>query len=360
MSKQHKILRRAAATFLATAMMASLTAVPALATPGVTGTGSTGVTAITVTKTVTTDGNTYAPNTSFEIDVQTGAAGTFSDGENTIAAQAGIEGGLTKTEIKFSPNADSDTLAEYKETGYLAVDVNAFVKANADPGVYHYEVTETASTYEGIDSDETVYDVYLYLMRTEEDVLYVGYAVCQKQGESGGKADLAFTNDYGQENNTTHDVIITKNVEGTLANMSDTFSFDIKVNGADNEVYKVVYTQKGVPVTTHVSSGDVGITVSGIGDEDTIHIYGLSASDTYTVTEKNGVSQGYTVTDTVDGDGDGTVSGKVTVDGTVESITNTKDASTPTGIIRDIAPYALLVVAAAGACVIFLRKRTAE
>ena len=155
-------------------------------------------------------------------------------------------------------------------------------------------------------------------------------------------------------------MIITKNVEGTLANMSDTFSFDIKVNGADNEVYKVVYTQKGVPVTTHVSSGDVGITVSGIGDEDTIHIYGLSASDTYTVTEKNGVSQGYTVTDTVDGDGDGTVSGKVTVDGTVESITNTKDASTPTGIIRDIAPYALLVVAAAGACVIFLRKRTAE
>ncbi|HIS51575.1 MAG TPA: hypothetical protein IAC15_02395 [Candidatus Onthomonas avicola] len=74
------------------------------------------------------------------------------------------------------------------------------------------------------------------------------------------------------------------------------------------------------------------------------------------MTETDGVSQGYTVTDTV-GANDGVVSGNVIADETVESITNTKSASTPTGIVTDIAPYALMVVVAVAALVLFLGKR---
>ncbi len=75
------------------------------------------------------------------------------------------------------------------------------------------------------------------------------------------------------------------------------------------------------------------------------------------MTETDGVSQGYTVTDSDESTDAGTVSGKVTADGTQESITNTKSASTPTGIVTDIAPYALMVVVAVAALVLFLGKR---
>ena len=351
MSKQHKILRRTAATFLATAMMASLTAVPALAVEG----EEDVITSLPITKVVTTDGDTYAPATTFTFTVTNGdAAEDFDDGTNTVDVTAGVTGGLTGTTIASSPNTDASTSTSYTFSGSLGVDLSKF----GEPGVYHYVVGETAGSYEGITYSTESYDVYVYVVNGT-DGLEVDAVIAFKDGEK--QDSVVFTNNYGAgENDSTHDVVITKNVEGTLANMSDTFSFDIKVNGAEGEVYKVVYTQNKVPVTTHVSSGDDGITVSGIGDEDTITIYGLSENDTYTVTETDGVSQGYTVTDTVSSDAAGTVSGKVTEDRTVESITNTKDASTPTGIIRDIAPYALLVVAAAGACVIFLRKRTAE
>ena len=37
--------------------------------------------------------------------------------------------------------------------------------------------------------------------------------------------------------------------------------------------------------------------------------------------------------------------------------TNDREASTPTGIVMNVAPYALLVVIAAAGCLVFLRKR---
>ncbi|HIS07626.1 MAG TPA: QVPTGV class sortase B protein-sorting domain-containing protein, partial [Candidatus Choladocola avistercoris] len=184
-------------------------------------------------------------------------------------------------------------------------------------------------------------------------------------GTADAKSALTFTNNYGDgdtpdDDGKIHDVIITKKIEGTFADMSDTFSFNVKVNGADGEYYKVEYTNGETTNTTFVSSGNTGITIPDIGHEDTIHIYGLSESDIYMVTEIDGASQGYTVTDSVTTDDAGTVSGQVTVDGKKETITNTKDAATPTGIAMTIAPYAIMVVAAAGVAFLFLRRRNSE
>ena len=50
----------------------------------------------------------------------------------------------------------------------------------------------------------------------------------------------------------------------------------------------------------------------------------------------------------------------MTADNTTATITNTKNAVSPTGIMMDIAPYAVLVVIAAAGCFIFLRKRHAK
>ena len=58
-------------------------------------------------------------------------------------------------------------------------------------GIYHYVVTQTAGSYEGITYSTETYDVYLYVMNnTDLTDRYVGYVVSVKQGETAAKADL--------------------------------------------------------------------------------------------------------------------------------------------------------------------------
>lgn len=356
--KLNKTIGRVATTLVATAMLASLAA-PAYAAGGVTaGTEAEPVTSVTITKKVETDVNTYAPKATFTFDVEEGTGKTFNDGTGTVTAEAGIEGGLvagTGSGAVFAPVTVDDEeevvapAGSYTANGTLTVDADVFTV----PGIYHYVVTENdllnEAAYEGITKDSSTYDVYLYVYNNSTYTdLYVGHVVTVKNGDTDAKADLEFTNVY-----TTGSVTVTKYVEGSFANKNDTFSFNVSVSGASGEAYKVVYTNGGdVQPATVVTSGNT-ITVNGIGDEDTITIYGLSANDTYTVTEKD--AQGYNVTDTV-GDNDGEVSGTISTAPTA-SITNTKDASAPTGIVMNVAPYALLVVIAAAGCFVFLRKR---
>lgn len=375
MKLTRKSIGRIAASFVATAMLATMAIVPASAAE------DKPITSIDVSKIVTTDGDTYAPATSFDFTVTEGAAAEdFDDGTNIVDVTAGVTGGLGTLQddgtygfsITSTPNTTNPTSNSYTFDGSMNVNANAFTK----PGVYHYVVTETTGTYEGIDYSKESYDVYVYVVNANAagTELKVN-AVIAFKGDTKQQA-ITFTNDYGKDNDGTHDVLVKKVVNGTLANMNDTFSFTVKVKGATGEYYKVVYTQKGVEKTTFVAEGDTGITVDGIGNNDTIRIYGLSKTDTYTVTENDGVSQGYTVTDTDDNSADGTVTGNATTDvvettTTVDNeevtvatptatITNTKTASTPTGIMMDIAPYAVLVVIAAAGCFIFLRKRHAK
>lgn len=357
MKHTHGIGSRCASLFLAVMLLVAMAIVPASAeNEGVTGDGETGISSIPVSLVINTDGNTYAPKTDFTIEVSTGAKGTYNDGtsDEEVEVNGGITGGLSGCTITSDPNTAGGPSASYTLQGNLTVNLTAFT--GATPGIYHYEVREKAGSYEGITYDSKTYDVYLYLMRTAGNELYIGYAVCVDSG-TDAKAALTFTNDYGKTNDTTHDVTVEKVVTGDMANMSDTFTFSVSVNGATGEVYKVVYTQSGIVETTSVTSGST-INLDKIGNDDTIHIYGLSATDTYTVTETD--NQGYTVSDDDTDSAAGTVDGTVAADNSQHTITNTKDAATPTGIIMSVAPYALLVVLAAGACVVFLRRRGAE
>lgn len=355
MKHTHGIGSRCASLFLAVMLLVAMAIVPASAENGGVIDNKEGViSSIPVSLVINTDGNTYAPSTEFEIAVSTGAKGAYNDGTSQVTVNAGISGGLSGCTITSAPDTQKEPSASYTLQGNLTVNLTAFT--GATPGIYHYEVREKAGSYEGITYDSKTYDVYLYLMRTAGNELYIGYAVCVDSG-TDAKAALTFTNDYGKTNDTTHDVTVEKVVTGDMANMSDTFTFSVSVKGDAGEVYKVVYTQNSVQKIDFVTSDDT-ITLDGIGNGDTIHIYGLSATDTYTVTETD--NQGYTVSDDDTDSAAGTVDGTVAADNSQHTITNTKDAATPTGIIMSVAPYALLVVLAAGACVVFLRRRGAE
>lgn len=335
--KNRNFIRRAAAVALAGAMMATM-GMGALAA-GVT--SGNGVGEVTVTKTILTDGNTYAPNTTFTINAVPSTDTTKYDGN---VVYAGVAGGLTGTTLTSTPG--SATNSSYTLEGSLTVS-NVF----DTPGVYHYVVTETAESYEGMTYDSSSYDVYLYVYNGESG-LYVGNVVSTK---GGTKNDLSFTNNYGGEgNDSTHDVTVTKKIEGDQANMSQKFEFTVSVadeNGQGNgERYKVV-TPEGI---TSVDSGS-SITVK-LGNNDSVTIYGLSASDVYKIVESAN-SDGYTVTDTQTNTAEGTVSGTAMTDDESYTVTNTKNAVTPTGLVMNIAPYILMVAAAAALALVFLRKR---
>ncbi len=346
---KRKLLSRVSAVAMASAMMVSMFGMSASAAGVTTGDD---IESVTYKKTVTTDGNTYAPNTTFTFTVSNGDAGTLTtDGKNSnVVYKAGLTGGLTAGEgVTFTPSG-STPLTSYEETGYLGVNADVFDEG----GVYHYVVQESSTTYEGVIIGGETYDVYLYVY-SDKGELYVGNVVAMEEGTTT-KADLNFTNNYGAgENDSTHDVTITKNITGNMANMEDTFHFDVSVSGTTGEWYKVVVKENAEDTTgieSHIASGDT-VTYE-IGHNGTIQIFGLSANDEYTVVEQEANQDGYTTTIT------GQASGKLTSDGTQVTFENKKDATAPTGIIMNIAPYIILVAFAGIAALVFLRRRNRE
>lgn len=361
----NKTFGRVATTLVAGAMLTAL-AMPAYAAGVTTSDGETSIDSVTITKTVETDGNTYAPNTTFNFTVTEGGEKSFNDGTGTVTAEPGVENGLKSgTGATFAPVTEDDgevvaPSANYTATATLTVDDSVFTK----PGIYHYEVTENDPAYEGVTKDSSTYDVYLYVYNTDDYTdLYVGHVVTVKSGETA-KSDLTFTNDYGKVNDTTHDVTVTKTVAGNQGDQkNDEFNFNVDVNGANGEAYKVVVdydsttTNADKDQTLAITSNADPVTVT-IKHNGKITIYGLSATDTYTIEETTGADEaGYTVDNNKSNDKTGKVTGQTTSDGESYIVTNTKTATTPTGIVMNVAPYVLLVVVAAAGCFVFLRKR---
>lgn len=334
-----KTVSRLSAMFMAGAMMVTMFGMSVCAAGVVT--EENGITSVPVGKTVTTDGNTYAPNTSFEFEVATGSAGTY---DNQVVT-AGVANGLKPGSAAVSSPSAANLSSEYIIAGgALTVDATVFTA----PGVYHYVVSEKNGGYEGIAYDSSSFDVYLYVYNGADGSFYVGNVVSVKGTE---KADLSFVNNYGSgENDSTHDVKVVKSVQGNQGDKNKAFDFDVTVNGDVGELYKVVIKENASAneVVTSIANGTKA--VYSIKDGGSIQIYGLSAKDEYTINEHDYSGEGYTTQNQNN-------SGSVEKDGTVITVTNTKEVATPTGIIASYAPYILMVVVAGAAVVFFLRRR---
>ena len=161
------------------------------------------VTEFNLTKEVTTDGNTHAPNTTFRFTITEGDASTF---EGAVVS-AGVKDGLTlDTANNFSFAPGDKVLASYTKTGKIKVDATKFT----EPGVYHYLVTETQDTYDGITYDVTPRHVYVYVVNGTD-----GYEVeavkVVKDGDTAKEDNLKIVNSYGDgstPNDDIHDFII--------------------------------------------------------------------------------------------------------------------------------------------------------
>ena len=346
-----KTIRRLGALAMVLAMAVSVFAVNASATTGV------GTNSLTIKKTVTADGNTYAPATTFTFSIATAGEGEY-DGK---VVYAGVPGGAyfaknaEKIEYSAADGIISGTTGLTKTTA-ISTDVSVF--ASYGPGIYHYTVSETPGSYEGIAYDTTVRDLYVYVTNGT-DGLVVSNVVLTKTTEVNGekKTDKTeeWVNDYGKNNDTIHNVKVIKAVAGNQGNKDKLFDFKVGVTGAANEKYKVVYAETGNGATQEITvESGAALTTISIKDTGYIQIYGLSANDAYTIQEKDYKDDGYTTTD------NDVVANKTSVN-VVKTVTNTKNISTPGGVIMTIAPYALMVVLAGAFAVVFLiRRNSAE
>ena len=309
------------------------------------------------TKTVTTDGNTCAPNTTFTYKVTTASAEknvtiTDSEGENhTYVTKAGnTNDDVALSATQFTPG--EETKDSYVVNGNITVKAGAYTT----PGIYHYTVKEESGNYEGIKYATAQYELYVFAEVDATGKIVVTNIIAVKDGK---KAALGFVNDYGQDkdNNTTHDVKIVKEVTGNMGDKAnDAFNFTVGVTGHAGEMYKVVYaaTSSATPTPAYVTSGST-IKIEGIKDTGYIQIFGLTADDTYTVTEDDYSSSGYK---TYVGTQETRVAtGNATEDGAAVTVENKKNNTAPTGVIMTIAPYALMVVLAGAFAVVFLSRR---
>ena len=349
---KRRMNKRMAAATLAGAMVLSMN-----------GMAWAAVTDFNLTKEVTTDGNTHAPNTTFRFRITEGDEGTLG----IAKVYAGVPGGLTlDTDNDFSFAPGEDTSATYTKTG----------KINEKPGVYHYLVTETQGTYDGITYDVTPRHLYVFVVNATN-----GYEVdaikVVKDGETAKADDLKIVNSYGDgtTNDDIHDFIIKKTVTGNQGHKNMPFSFTVTINGdnadkAGAEKYMAVKTPKtGGEETIHITDGEAKDFTLMHGE--TLHIYGLSEKDTYTVTETDYSADGYTTIVKADVENDEFVNipaigtpgedGKVlTADGRVVEFINDKDVGPATGVAMTFAPYVLLVAAAGGLGAVVLGKKKRE
>ena len=412
--KLSKNLGRIATTFLATAMLASVSAVPAFAEPGVgdnTGAPKTTDT-VTIYKDITKPNNVYLPNATFTFDID-----PFNyDGDDEPAWADAAEIDSENNSIVSAPKAalvtDTDKLPEGYSTVEIAEDatgtdhtvrladsleIDLTAADFGDPGEYEFLITENGATYE---TDLTYADQYMVLKvivsrgttTDTENTLYIAGYVLYKASmvenkivvDTDSKFD-AFENNYatdGDNNDQTVDFDLTKQVTGNGATSADEkkhFEFTIKIEnnyttGNAKKEYAVTMSHAGNCTATDRQditsiTEDAEVTFK-LAEGDTFHIDGLTANDKITVTEPEDAA--YTTSyktvvgkDTSFENAQSTKNNVATIDyASMQSLndqktefTNEKTVANPTGIVMDVAPYVLLVVVAAAGCFVFLRKR---
>ena len=403
------------ATLALSGMMVMSMAMPAFAVDKETKTGA-------LTKVLHTDGKTYAPNTTFtfkvkELDPASYTIKNTVDGSviTTVTTLKAEEGALKVKPIVFSPTGkfepnernglgveDTNGASFTRKTDFV-IDKDLLKKGN---GYYKFELEENNSSYEGIRYASGKFYVYVLLYEDAAGVKKTEIAV-ERQGATiknvsvpAAKIDV-INNNYGKHtppetpdlppekpktpedpdptpNDSTHDVTIVKKIEGSMRNTSDDFKFSVKIvpsNGGERyHVEPVGVSTLGFTyIDANTDSAEFTVT-----ENQGIKIYGLTKNDQIIVTEADGKQYTMSVRHGMNEDGtareDATYVSPLAMvnnekykaemnvlkDKSHVEVVNTKDKVTPTGIVMNVAPYALMLAVAGGMGVVFVNRKKEE
>ena len=386
------------ATLALSGMMVMSMAVPSLAA----------VKTIEYTKELHTDGNTYAPNTSFTFKVVEKTGKVRFDGKEYDAATPKEKGAITTTAATFAPVAgdlgtkDGDEGAHFTSKFNINVDED---KIGDKLGYYFYTLTENNDEYEGVRYSSITYTI-MVIRHLDDKGQLTTTTVVQRDGNQHFEATKPgkIINNYGKhfppetpdfpdpkrptpdpskpkpdpdpKNDTTHDVVIKKRVAGSMPDASKKFNFEVTVfsQKSAGEFFKVteVNGEGAQDVESNESNFVDGVKKNfSFKAKDGIHIYGLTKGDRILVKETNGEEYEMTVGAVTDKASyfvkadlvaDEKYQGEFMVkkDGAKAEIVNSKNPATPTGIVMNVAPYAMMLAVAGGLGVVFMNRKKEE
>jgi sortase B signal domain, QVPTGV class len=177
--------------------------------------------------------------------------------------------------------------------------------------------------------------------------------------------------DPDPNNDTTHDVTVKKRIKGGFADTSRTFNFAVTVESQDakGERYKVEVLDKAGAVTETTFVDDRQGKNFSVSQDSGLRIYGLTKNDLVKVHETDGADYVMTVSPDKDNsfiknivkpDNNFKTQFNVLKDEAKFDVINTKEATTPTGIVMNVAPYAMMLAVAGGLGVVFMNRKKEE
>lgn len=376
--KANKLMKALAASAMSLALVASVTAMPAMAAAG---DGKQDGNAFTAQSVIQVPAKVAAPAVTLQYTI---AKTTSVTGDRDgVQLYEGIDGGLyfqgqdsQKTYVQevshtaSAPDATQETYYEDSENFTFYADATMFNHA----GVYVYNITVAQKSGAGIDGltlpTPATQNVYVYVTNNtattvDPDDMIIS-AITMDTGTQQAKTGK-FVSKY-LDGNAYYTVDLSKTLAGAFANMNDTFQFTVSFTDNNTTTYyyeKGTISDMGVFTPTDTGIVDAQVLTNGgtvtLGHHDAIRIYGLVNGDAFTFTEDNGL---YDVSYQVNNGGavQNDTSAEIAItdaSGTV-AFTNTLATVNPTGIVMNIAPYALMVVIALAGVVVFLRKRVED
>lgn len=347
MRKANK-LRGLVSGVLAAAMVMSMSGMTAWAETGVIVPSEN---KITITKEITASNElALLPDKTFSFKIEPDSSINSVDTTNTtINIYEGVENAVsTPVNITFANDG------AVTQTGDITVTPGAF----ENPGIYRYKVTEDDPGYDGMTKDSTEYYLDLYIVDENGSKKLQNAVVSKYNAETQAleKSDLKFTNSY-----ETHNLTVTKIITGNQAVTSTGFHITITVHSSvPGKIFKA---SNDTNLTVDESDNSISSATFELSNEQSVVIYGLSAEDKFTVVETDANTDGYTTKYQLDQDEESENAIQAVAEGNKDRavvVTNTKNVTTPTGIILTFAPYALMVALAGVIAVMFLRKKREE
>lgn len=372
--KLSKNLGRIATTFLATAMLASVSAVPALAVEDGENVIQPSGNSITIHKAIdmTDAEGAGVPDATFKFTIGAGAeAAGIKAGDMTAITTSDADLVMQGMQVAVDSESftDVDQDGTYLADLTLSFDPSAFADTGA--GVYRYTFKEEACNVAGMTIDSKSYTLDVTVGNDGDSYKIVRAEVYSTEGKTD-KTDT-ITNDYN-----TYDLTLDKQVTGLLGDKTKNFAFTVVFTNPDRSAtsFQWAYdTDAQTPTYTPETfeNGKATVEVSLAHGDDVI-FKGLPEDVTYVITEAEDAEYVASATGTgadenVAGSNPSTDSDKKVVNGDVKdedvaqdvavsyTNVNVNDETPATGIAMNVAPYALLVVAAAAGCFVFLRKR---
>ena len=358
--------------------------------------GATAAFATTPEYTTTPDNVDLGIMKNYKVEKGTAPKEDFTFSVTYKADKSKPYGTYTQPEASKSKTASFDSNMDAKADAYqasLGIKISDFSLPKG-PGKYCFEIKENVPTNKtpGVTYDETTrylvitvvhnndYTDYVYYAQLFDDSYTPGTSIMN--GQSAGAKVLgsnAFTNTY-----TANNVVISKDINGSLSDLAAKFTFKVKLTAADNKTAnqyvgaKVVYSDDTAVTANTVwavseknSAEDAGWYEVKLGRNDQIELENLPEGIVVTVKETDGNE--YTVdqnSSNINSKNANTSYAKIgTMNNSVVTATvgavngsigfvNTKEGTPDMGVVLDNAPYiAMLAIVAIGGVALMLNKR---